>query len=92
MVASHTTGPWIDPWRKQSEHFLFLCSGGAFESVWAPPLIAQIAKWYQNRPSGLQSSGIEGEYCNMWILRGELQSLIPDCRVEGYLRVSDCGL
>ena len=44
MVASHTTGPWIDPWSEQSEHFLFLCSGGAFESVWAPPLIAQIAK------------------------------------------------
>ena len=43
-VASHTTGPWIESWREQSEHFLFLCFGGAFESVWAPPLFAQIAK------------------------------------------------
>eukprot|EP00959_Pyramimonas_sp_CCMP1952_P251947 5264205-Pyramimonas_sp.AAC.1 len=25
-------------------------------------------------------------------VQGEESSLIPDCRVEGYLRVSDCGL
>eukprot|EP00976_Prorocentrum_cordatum_P011764 237044-Prorocentrum_minimum.AAC.1 len=41
-------------------------------------------------PVGYSPQGLRG---NMWILRGELQSLISDCcRVEGYLRASDCGL
>ena len=55
---------------------------------------------YVRPPKGFEEYDEEGnalvwllhKYCMMKILCGELQSLIPDCRVEGYLRVSDCGL